>query len=282
MSRLTLNVASHPNDARTYSQSRHGTLGFTGSLCCRSSFLYGVYATSGRLRHRVLTMPPSPLVLSGFAVPTAITLLTGGVLGAACQRLLFRYRHGDRQATQFGFVGAAGQRGVAKQDSARQPKAHIPELRARLQRGRLALPPRVANMVSHEGAALDPVNCFVDALATLPRSEWLEIGKGVMAGLRGNETRAAAWAIVESTLRDRGLMVTAWYARDGVETAAFLATRHTARCSSNERRQMAAAQGAAEQAALALLVRDWLEPAEFELLYEPFAPHVPASSLIRS
>ncbi len=118
---------------------------------------------------------------------------------------------------------------------------------------------------------IEPVNRFIDALAELPCAEWLAIGREIMADKSGAARRAVAWAIVNAVLADRGLLVSAWYALDGVETAVCHATHSRCRTSLKERKQIAAAHGAAEQAALTLLVTAWIDPPDVEVLCRPFA-----------
>jgi hypothetical protein len=75
-------------------------------------------------------------------------------------------------------------------------------------------------------------------------------------------------------IREQHLGVAAWDIRDAVETAAFLVTPSHARCSRTERQVWDAARGAAEDAAIALLARAYLEAPDFETLCAPFGAQV--------
>jgi hypothetical protein len=73
-------------------------------------------------------------------------------------------------------------------------------------------------------------------------------------------------------------MIAAWYARDQVETSVYLATRPNEPASSHERKLIAAAHGAAEQAAIARLVQPWLDEHDFALAYGIFSERVPVTA----
>lgn len=137
--------------------------------------------------------------------------------------------------------------------------------------GRLPLPKQVADLTPEEEPALADVNVFVDRLAELPLDGWLTIGRSSIGDHSSVGRRATAFAILEATIATNALGVAAWYARDAVETSAFVATRSAARWTSKDRRAFAAAHAAAEEAALALLAHEKLPASDFALLIEPFA-----------
>jgi hypothetical protein len=149
---------------------------------------------------------------------------------------------------------------------------------ARRRTGRLPLPQQVAELASREAPTLDRVNAFVDRLAELPLTAWLEIGRSLAVDADFQAARSTARAILDATIADRELSIAAWYAKDAVETSAFLASHPSGRLSPPERRAFAAAHGAAEVAALALLAEDHLSAADFAVLYLPFADEVPAGT----
>lgn len=150
--------------------------------------------------------------------------------------------------------------------------------RTRRRTGRLPLPQRVADLTAGDEPTLDRVNAFVDRLAELPVATWLEIGRTLAGDLEAQAARSTARAILDATLADRELGLAAWYAKDAVETSAFLASHSAGRLSSADRRAFAGAHGAAEVAALALLAEDHLSAEDFTALYFPFADDIPADA----
>jgi hypothetical protein len=141
----------------------------------------------------------------------------------------------------------------------------------RMRTGRLPLPQRVADLTPLDEPALAAVNAFADRLADLPASAWLAVGRSVMANNSFYELRATPFAILEATINDRGLAVAAWYVRDAIETSAFYATRPVVRWTSHERRAFAAAHGAAEESALAILAQPFLSSGVYATLCGPFS-----------
>jgi hypothetical protein len=90
-----------------------------------------------------------------------------------------------------------------------------------------------------------------------------------------------ALALLEATIATHGLGIAAWYARDAVATSALLATSGVPRRTASERRAIAAARGAAEVAALALLARDTLPPTDLATLCAPFEHVLSSDEAIR-
>ena len=136
--------------------------------------------------------------------------------------------------------------------------------------GRLPLPACVTALTPSDEPALGPVNAFADRLRALPLADWLDVGRSEVADPARASQRATAFAIVDAAIATHGLGIAAWYARDTVETAVCLATSGVPRETARERRLMAAAHGAAEAAALALLARAVIAPMDFATLFAPF------------
>jgi hypothetical protein len=145
-------------------------------------------------------------------------------------------------------------------------------LRLPHQNRRLPLPPQVALMTEAQEPALAPVKAFVDDLGNLSLDSWLAIGRAVMTN-RGAGRYASAWHAVQQAITTRGLDLAAWHVRDEIETLAYLASHSVSPLTRAHRPIFAAAQGAAEDAALALLVSSDVMPADLELVCAPFASH---------
>lgn len=125
-----------------------------------------------------------------------------------------------------------------------------------------------------EMAPLGSVDTFLDQLVDLPLAEWLMIGEALVADRDHVAVRRRAWDELEETLLRSRLGLAVWEIRDAVDTAAFIATRESHRWSRHERRTFAAAHGAAEAAALALLVRGDLPTDTYRALTAPFAASI--------
>lgn len=136
--------------------------------------------------------------------------------------------------------------------------------------GRLPLPPHVAKLTPSDEPALERVNAFVDRLVELPLSTWLTIGGELISDRQGLAVRQSAWCDVEVAIADVGLAITAWCARDTVETAAYLVSGHMSRWSREERCRFAATQGAADAAALSLLAQPHIPVETLRILCGPF------------
>lgn len=147
-------------------------------------------------------------------------------------------------------------------------------LTRQLRGGRLPLPASVRELDDSDEPALAQVRRFVDALCELPRAEWLEIGRRVCGEGWDSVAHAAAWAALDAAIAEQRLGVAAWHVRDAVETACFLATRADAPLSRSERRVVCLAREAAEETALALLVRPHLSQKTIATLSAPFRAHV--------
>lgn len=117
--------------------------------------------------------------------------------------------------------------------------------------------------------AVAEVNAFVDWLAALPLNAWLEIGRSIASDRSRIASRGIAWEQLQDTIAEHELQVAAWLVRDAVETAAFLAGHSLRRWSPEERRMFAAAHGAAETAALAMLSCSFLGMEQLTMLCEP-------------
>ena len=140
--------------------------------------------------------------------------------------------------------------------------------------GRLRLPRQVAELTPDDQPSLAAVNAFADRLAELPVLAWLTVGRTLIDNPSTYALRETPYAILEATINNRGLSVTAWYVRDAIETSAYYASHAIVKWTSKERRAFAAAHAAAEDAALALLAREHLRAADFAALSAPFAAWV--------
>jgi hypothetical protein len=217
------------------------------------------------------------MLLSSLALPlpldTAMAFLAGGAAGILMTLVTKSHRadpilsliEGDRED----LVASSD----SIDDSLRSSDVAVFERAApapRMRTGRLPLPTCVTALTPADEPALALVNVFADRLAALPYDEWLDVGRREMANAASAAHRATAFAILEATISTQGLGIAAWYARDVIETAAFMATNGEPRRRTDERRAMAVAHAAAEDAALALLARDALAPTDFAPLFAPF------------
>jgi hypothetical protein len=140
-------------------------------------------------------------------------------------------------------------------------------------RARRVLPPsrRAAGRPARaEEPSVECASVFVDRLADLPLEHWVAIGRRLLADEALRSQRSTALAILEATITANDLAVAAWFARDGVVTAAFYATSDVPRLTPAERRAFAAACAAAEDTAFAVIARDHLAECDFALLAAPF------------
>ena len=120
---------------------------------------------------------------------------------------------------------------------------------------------------------LIPANAyaFVDRLAELPAAEWVAIGRAVASDHGLLPVRQRAWTAIDDAITDQGLGVIAWYLREAVDTAAFLASRGVSRWPRDGRRMFAAAHSVAETAALALLACADLDPEALHVVCAPLS-----------
>ncbi len=142
--------------------------------------------------------------------------------------------------------------------------------------GRLPLPLSVARLTEDDEPSLGRVNPFIDRLSELRVSQWVAIGQTVSQDHSGTAARSTAWEIVDATIAHRQLGIAAWHVRDAVETVAFLALRSAPPLSRSDRRLFVAAQAAAEDVALALLVHGRISEQDLKTLCTPFAAYAPA------
>ncbi len=222
------------------------------------------------------------IMFSASAGQTAATFVAGSALGAALCR-----------ATGWGRVVRLGKHLSSARDRHANlvpPSIANPTVRRdgvsgntarRARTGRLSLPQGVAEMSAGEVPALERVNDFVDRLAALPLADWLSVGRLLAADRVALTARSSAWPILDAAIGVRGLRVAAWYVRDAVETAAFLASGSACGWTSDERRAFAGAHRAAEEAALALLVQPDLPAIDFAVFYAPFMYVAPVDSMER-
>jgi len=121
---------------------------------------------------------------------------------------------------------------------------------------------------------LERVLRFIDALAEMPASSWLDIGRSALADGDQWAARSTARPILDAIAAERKLDVAVWYVCDALDTAVFLARRRGTRCTRAERRLFDAAYEAAEDAALAILAQPYLSAAAFTALFAPFADRI--------
>ncbi len=213
-----------------------------------------------------ITLPPSIGKFAGF--------LSSGVVGAMLGRFA-RVTDRPRQSAD-GDGQRPGLQGVdsAKASLATEVVPMSPAVLRRMRTGRLRLPPEVAEATSQQEPALGAVNAFADRLADLSGWAWIAVGRTLMKDPSAYAMRATPYAILEATINDRGLAVAAWYVRDAIETSAFYASQTMARWTPSDRRAFAAAHAAAEEAALALLAREFLPATDRDALCAPFESFV--------
>lgn len=114
-----------------------------------------------------------------------------------------------------------------------------------------------------------PVDDFLARVADLSPDEWLLIGSFEQLLSRNADWRSTALLLADSIVADRRREMARWFANDAIQTCAELAESGRLEHSRRARELMAFARQAARRAALALLVRDYLAPRDFEVLYAP-------------
>jgi hypothetical protein len=121
------------------------------------------------------------------------------------------------------------------------------------------------DIVTHE----EPVEQFVERLATLGLVDWLSVAASVT---QTASSRADANAALDRVVAQHGLAYDAWSIADDVETAFQCGAGTTGRVPPpRDSLSLAIARQAAARAAVALFVRSLLTATDFELLYRPFA-----------
>lgn len=139
----------------------------------------------------------------------------------------------------------------------------------------LRLPPSLEHRVESQlDAGLSDAKDFLERLVEFPLSSWLAVGRTLIGERAALIVRQRARSEVDGVIDDRGLDVLAWYLRDALETTVWCASQRSDGWSREERREFAAAHGAAESTALALLTRPHLSAEAFGALYAPFAGSV--------
>jgi len=106
------------------------------------------------------------------------------------------------------------------------------------------------------------VDEFLARVADLSPDEWLLLS-------RNADSRSTALLLADTIVADRRREMARWFANDSIQTCADLAASGGPGLSRRTRELMAFARQAARRAALALLVRDYLTPRDFEVLYAP-------------
>jgi len=201
-------------------------------------------------------------------------VVAGFVVGGACGAAFGRIPRSRSLYAGVGRSNSAGETIECAPKPAASRSAEPPVVENRVRTGRLRLPRQVTELNSANEPWLERVNAFIDRLADQPLDAWLDVGRSIVANDRLRSDRCTAWAIVDATIADRGLAIGAWYARDAVETAAFLARTSAVsshRWSRSGHRCFAAAHGAAEEACLALLAREFVAKEDVDALCAPFS-----------
>jgi hypothetical protein len=121
---------------------------------------------------------------------------------------------------------------------------------------------------------------FLERISELPATVWVDVARRMLRPPVRLTDHSGARQGLLSALWDRRLACLAWRVRDAAETAAYLARRNGRAMTSDERPSFEFTSAAATDAALALLIRDHLSPADFAALYAPFDHAVPLASLI--
>jgi hypothetical protein len=133
------------------------------------------------------------------------------------------------------------------------------------------LPAQRAELTASADSALTQADAFVDRLVEIPLAGWVAVGRSITNDRARLSVRRQACHRLDAILDQGALGLSAWGVRDAVETAGFLVSRSAPRWSRDERTMFAAAQVAAETAALALLARAYLSGGILRLLLSPFA-----------
>src|SRR5262249_25975293 len=118
--------------------------------------------------------------------------------------------------------------------------------------------------------ALALTKTFIEHNGDLPTESWIAVGRAAMAN-RSAAAYANAWRAVQQAIAKHELSLAAWHIRDQIETLAYLASHAGAPLARKDRPVFAAAHGAMEDAALALLVSSDLTAGDLDLLCAPFA-----------
>lgn len=210
--------------------------------------------------------------------PLALSFVVGGAVGVAVTLVTSRRRPIIATAENVDVPSAWPP--VISTASPSAARAAAPDLDTRVRTGRLPLPQQVVDLGACGEPGVARANAFADWLAALPVETWIDVGHGLIADGESIGARSMACAMLDTAIADRGLAIAAWYARDTVETSAFLASCAKQRWSSKERRAFARAHGAAEKTALALLAKSYLPTSEVACLCSPFAAITSADSIL--
>jgi hypothetical protein len=213
-------------------------------------------------------MPVISIALSERVGELARWVLAGGALAAVLSRLTLARRPAARGALRQPATSDSPLSASTRQASA-VISTRVP-LADRSRPAPLAPNRHVLFLPRAPETARQEVAVFVDRLDDLPGGRWIEIGRARLSPLAALH-RAAAFASLEAAIEDQRLGVAAWHVRDAVATSAILARRTIRGWTRAERLALAAAHGAAEGAALAILARCSLAPEDFNVLCAQFA-----------
>ena len=120
------------------------------------------------------------------------------------------------------------------------------------------------------------LECWLDALATIPMTEWIRVGERCIHSRDALLTTTVACSHIERVVDAQGLHVTAWLVRDMVETTVFDIRQQAAHAPRRVRAHIAIARMAAEWAALAIATEAWIPRADLETMCAMFESIVSA------
>ena len=111
---------------------------------------------------------------------------------------------------------------------------------------------------------------FTDQLAEFTTSDWLSAS---VEAKTDAAARSAARAAVDAIVREKSFGVQAWNALDDVQTVSQCTYPESSNVAMSKHiaTKLRSARELAANAALALLVRKWLNADQFDTLYRPFA-----------
>jgi hypothetical protein len=221
-------------------------------------------------------MPFSTLGFSTSPAALLSGLVAGGFVGAAAYRTVLRRPFSAGADSPAPAVNIRDTASNLELDSRTPPPRKI----VRPNPGGLRLPASLNRLREADEPSLGRVNPFIDRLARLRFSEWVAIGRFVVENRGAVPARSTARGIVDATISRCGLGISAWHVRDAIETIAFLTCQSAPALSRSDRRIFFAAQSAAEDAAIALLVHACLPEQDLESLCAPFAAYGSSETVI--
>jgi hypothetical protein len=117
----------------------------------------------------------------------------------------------------------------------------------------------------------DTVGGFVDRVGHLPLADWITIGRVAAACQSVAPTPASVYAQVQQALTSNRLLFRAWEIRDAIDSL-VIRRRGAVRLTADDVSLLTTASSAVRDAALALLLRDYLPSTVVEAQCAPCAP----------